>query len=324
VTESYVLRHVGAELVDGFTRVHLMRDAALGGVAAVHALPAALPAAATRVTFRDELGNISTSTVVRTHVRVIDALLRSVMPAGIPASRACSRTYGAAFPTTTKTVAPGLEGCDWPCGENVCPPDVGLSHNHAMYSRRVWRACSCSVLAQSSFRVCDAWRKSREVVPPARSHSRLPPCAHRRGNLWITSVSGGSSHPSTPRVVSQARSGEGGALAVTLRPRHPLFGGWRTAFTLGYRLPAPKRSGEDAAGAMTVKVAAGAAVRGLSTDSATLVVVLPAGSQRVKLQTAAGVDVPYEPGTAPTVLGSGPRPTLTLRRADAVDDGAYP
>jgi hypothetical protein len=66
VTESYALRHVGAKLVDGFTRVHLMRDVALGGVAAVHALPAALPAAATRVTIRDELGNISTSTVVRT------------------------------------------------------------------------------------------------------------------------------------------------------------------------------------------------------------------------------------------------------------------
>jgi hypothetical protein len=73
---------------------------------------------------------------------------------------------------------------------------------------------------------------------------------------------------------------------------------------------------------MTLKVAAGAAVRGLSTDSAKLVVVLPAGSERVKLQTAAGVDVPFEPGTAPSVLGSGSRPTLTLRRADAVDDGA--
>jgi hypothetical protein len=46
-------------------------------------------------------------------------------------------------------------------------------------------------------------------------------------------------------LVSQARSGEGSALAVTLRPRHPLFGGWRTAFTLGYRLPAPTRSRDD-------------------------------------------------------------------------------
>ena len=72
VTESYALQHTGAELVGGFTRVHLMRDAALGGVAAVHALPAALPPSATRLSFRDALGNISTSSVVRLRTLCFD------------------------------------------------------------------------------------------------------------------------------------------------------------------------------------------------------------------------------------------------------------
>jgi hypothetical protein len=61
------------------------------------------------------------------------------------------------------------------------------------------------------------------------------------------------------------------------------IGGWRTGFTLGYRLPGATRA-PVRDGGRVLHVAVGAAVRGLATDVSMLRVVLPAGAQVRRLR----------------------------------------
>lgn len=126
---------------------------------------------------------------------------------------------------------------------------------------------------------------------------------------------------------SALREEEEGALLL-IRPRFPMFGGWRTTFYLGHNTPAKDFLFVDAEGRRVLRFDLPPYLRGAVTDDLTVKIVLPEGSTDVRVDHPLG-DYHVEQSTSRrfTYLDSsfgGGRPVLVLHMKNVVDEHRQP
>lgn len=104
---------------------------------------------------------------------------------------------------------------------------------------------------------------------------------------------------------------------LEIEPRYPLFGGWKTFFTVGYGLPL-KDYLFEAEGKRFVNISFGSPIDELVVDELVVKVVLPEGSSDLSVSVPFPVEQWQE--TKQSHLDISGRPVMVLRKANAVPE----
>eukprot|EP00164_Ancoracysta_twista_P008317 GFYU01011983.1.p1 GENE.GFYU01011983.1~~GFYU01011983.1.p1 ORF type:complete len:490 (-),score=156.85 GFYU01011983.1:62-1465(-) len=137
--------------------------------------------------------------------------------------------------------------------------------------------------------------------------SKLPPLA---ANLYYRDVIGNIS-TSNAWPTSEA-------VELEIRPRFPLFGGWKTEFYMGYNLPASAGLGFSADGKYVLNMKFSTDFEDVVVDSQTLKVILPEGANTIEFHAPFDVDSKdFE--TRVTYLDTDGRPVLVVTKNNLVD-----
>ncbi len=146
-------------------------------------------------------------------------------------------------------------------------------------------------------------RASFHIIP-----AELPPSAH---DIYIRDVIGNISP-------SRARH-EPSRVFVEVKPRYPLFGGWKADLEFGYSLPAGDvlgRNKEDPT-EVVLDIPFGSSFPTTCVDDAAVRVILPEGARNIRWETPFDIDsASFE--TRLTYLDTSGRPVLVLRKANIV------
>ncbi|CAL1355272.1 unnamed protein product [Linum trigynum] len=136
--------------------------------------------------------------------------------------------------------------------------------------------------------------------------AKLPPRAH---SIYYRDAIG---NISTSHVRGDSKKTE-----ILIEPRYPLFGGWKTAFTIGYGLPLQDFVFESE-GKRFLNFSFGSPMHDLVTDSITLKVVLPEGSKYLSVSTPFVVQ--QEEEIKMSHLDIFGRPVVVLKKANVVPE----
>ncbi|KAJ3047201.1 proteasome regulatory particle base subunit, partial [Rhizophlyctis rosea] len=142
---------------------------------------------------------------------------------------------------------------------------------------------------------------------------QLPPQA---SNIFFRDTIG---NVSTSRVAHDRRR-----TVLYLKPRYPLYGGWRYTWHHGYHAPLEnflKR--DEATGRYVFRVAFTGGMSNLTVEHAVLSVVLPEGARNIDVKSAFNLDG-ISNTTTYTFLDTTGRPTVVLQKVNAVDEHALP
>jgi len=107
-----------------------------------------------------------------------------------------------------------------------------------------------------------------------------------------------------------------------MRPRFPLFGAWKTEFTLGYNLPtAPYLSTEYSTGkyVLTIPFLADWEA-GVAVDTQVLKVVLPEGASDISVSVPFEVETSYDRTVTYLDVASVGRPVVVIKKNNLVND----
>jgi oligosaccharyltransferase complex subunit alpha (ribophorin I) len=112
---------------------------------------------------------------------------------------------------------------------------------------------------------------------------------------------------------------------LELKPRYPLFGGWKYPFTIGWNSNAANFVRKTAAGGYVLKVPffeGPKQVEGVEYEHVTVRVVLPEGSENVKIYTGIPESsiLDTSVGTEKTYLDTIGRTTVTIKARNLVDE----
>jgi len=114
---------------------------------------------------------------------------------------------------------------------------------------------------------------------------------------------------------------DSGRDTLDLRPRFPLFGGWKIGFYLGYNLPASEylfTSGDDSA-VHVLKAPFFVSLEGTVADRYVLRVILPEGAQDIEVHTPFSIDKQSQ-DVHFTYLDTFGRPVVVLEKSNVIPD----
>ncbi|KAJ8762405.1 hypothetical protein K2173_007565 [Erythroxylum novogranatense] len=136
--------------------------------------------------------------------------------------------------------------------------------------------------------------------------AKLPPRAH---SIYYRDEIG---NISTSNVWGDSKKTE-----LLIEPRYPMFGGWRTAFTIGYGLPLQDFLFQSE-GKRYLNITFGSPINELVIDNLTVKVVLPEGSQDFSVSTPFPVKQGQE--TKVSHLDVVGRPVIVLEKSNVVPE----
>ncbi|CAN1127752.1 Dolichyl-diphosphooligosaccharide--protein glycosyltransferase subunit 1A [Linum perenne] len=136
--------------------------------------------------------------------------------------------------------------------------------------------------------------------------ARLPPRAH---SIYYRDAIG---NISTSHVRGDSKKTE-----ILIEPRYPIFGGWRTAFTIGYGLPLQDFLFESE-GKRFLDFSFGSPVHDLVIDELIMKVVLPEGSKYLSFSTPFSVQLEQE--VKMSHLDIFGRPVVVLKKSNVVPE----
>uniref|UniRef100_A0A1I8A985 Dolichyl-diphosphooligosaccharide--protein glycosyltransferase subunit 1 n=1 Tax=Steinernema glaseri TaxID=37863 RepID=A0A1I8A985_9BILA len=144
--------------------------------------------------------------------------------------------------------------------------------------------------------------------PVVKSYKTVLPGAAR--DIYYRDLIGNISTSSVRKVASNVE--------VELRPRFPLFGGWKTNYVLGYNLPTSEFLSANGDEFQLRMKAIDRIFDNAVIDHATIKIIIPEGSTNIKLVT------PYSVKRAPdtlhyTYLDISGRPVITFEKDNVVD-----
>jgi len=109
-------------------------------------------------------------------------------------------------------------------------------------------------------------------------------------------------------------------LVLDLIPRFPLFGGWKTAFYMGYNLPLHQfLFTSSSTGRFVLNTTFAVTIDDVVVDDYTVRVILPEGSKDIQVQTPFSVDS-QSSATHFTYLDTSGRPVLVLNKKNVISE----